>query len=396
MSPISKPKLQRIAFVCDQLHHTARRISLGLSRVVTPAVGMIVREFVISEDRLAQRPGTFSPELLAWSPDGLVCFGGSLLLQMIDAGNERKVPCIWTSRLTDPTPRVEVLMDRQDFFRLAYEHLAARGAPVWRYLEAPEHEEQESIRPYREFTAQAGVPCHFYRQPDREEFTTAAARQKWQAKMDEWLLALAKPVSIFSTQFDHGRELTLACTRLGFKVPGDVAILGSDDYHVAASTQPTVSTIYMPAEAIGQAAGRVLCDWLRGQTPSPYCRVPGAKLIKRESTGQPSPCEWNLDAALAYIEAHACEGLQVQELLAQTQGIRRETFQRKFQEATGCSPRDMIEARRMQEAKRLLLETELSLAWISGMCGYADYLHFYKIFRKTAGVSPAKFREATR
>ena len=47
---------------------------------------------------------------------------------------------------------------------------------------------------------------------------------------------------------------------------------------------------------------------------------------------------------------------------------------------------------RMEQAKKLLLATPLSIADISAQSGYADYRVFTKVFKKTEGVTPSQYR----
>ncbi len=47
---------------------------------------------------------------------------------------------------------------------------------------------------------------------------------------------------------------------------------------------------------------------------------------------------------------------------------------------------------RMEQAKKLLLATPLSIADISAQSGYADYRVFTKAFKKTEGVTPSQYR----
>ncbi len=59
----------------------------------------------------------------------------------------------------------------------------------------------------------------------------------------------------------------------------------------------------------------------------------------------------------------------------------------------GCTLSDMIETRRMQEAKRLLTETNDPVLRISMSCGYTDANYFSRRFRGREGVTPRKYRQ---
>ena len=62
----------------------------------------------------------------------------------------------------------------------------------------------------------------------------------------------------------------------------------------------------------------------------------------------------------------------------------------------GMKPSDMITARFIQEACRLLLFTALDVAEIAWVLGHADPAHFGRLFRREMGVAPGQWREARR
>jgi AraC family transcriptional regulator len=67
-------------------------------------------------------------------------------------------------------------------------------------------------------------------------------------------------------------------------------------------------------------------------------------------------------------------------------------FSRIFQRVTGISPGRFLSAMRLQEAKRLLLATSLSVTDISHRVGYQSVGTFSSRFRGSVGISPSTFR----
>lgn len=119
----------------------------------------------------------------------------------------------------------------------------------------------------------------------------------------------------------------------------------------------------------------------------------GATLLFRGSTmarSTYSGCD--IDAALDYISKHACEGIKVADVIARTQAVSRVTFHRNFNMRVGATPSEVIQKHKLEEARRLLAETEITATSIANMCGFCDYAHFYRVFRKRHGVSPSVFR----
>ena len=46
----------------------------------------------------------------------------------------------------------------------------------------------------------------------------------------------------------------------------------------------------------------------------------------------------------------------------------------------------------MEQAKKLLLTTPLSIADVAERSGYGDYRVFTKVFRKSEGITPSQYR----
>jgi AraC family transcriptional regulator len=78
--------------------------------------------------------------------------------------------------------------------------------------------------------------------------------------------------------------------------------------------------------------------------------------------------------------------------MARTAMFSKFHFSRLFQRATGVSPGRFLSALRLQEAKRLLVATSLSVTEISHHVGYASVGTFSSRFRSSVGISPSTYR----
>jgi AraC family transcriptional regulator len=67
-------------------------------------------------------------------------------------------------------------------------------------------------------------------------------------------------------------------------------------------------------------------------------------------------------------------------------------FHRVFRSMTDATPGRFLTAMRMSEAKRLLIETEISATEISTAVGYSSFGTFTSQFTKLVGVPPGRFR----
>ncbi len=66
-----------------------------------------------------------------------------------------------------------------------------------------------------------------------------------------------------------------------------------------------------------------------------------------------------------------------------------------FKKETGKSIIDYVIDRRIDEAKKLLLEGGLSLSQVSEEVGFADYNYFSRVFKKRSGYTPTAYRRIT-
>lgn len=72
----------------------------------------------------------------------------------------------------------------------------------------------------------------------------------------------------------------------GLRVPADVSVVGFDDIPIAAHVDPPLTTIHLPAGALGETAGRLLLDRIAGRPVPPRTLLP-TDLIVRDSSGRP-------------------------------------------------------------------------------------------------------------
>lgn len=68
-------------------------------------------------------------------------------------------------------------------------------------------------------------------------------------------------------------------------------------------------------------------------------------------------------------------------------------FVRLFKRATNITPHQYIIRRRVEHARKLLLETDKSIVEIAYDCGFADQVHLTKSFGRIMGISPAAYRK---
>lgn len=78
--------------------------------------------------------------------------------------------------------------------------------------------------------------------------------------------------------------------------------------------------------------------------------------------------------------------------LAAAVGVSRTGLAAKFREAMGDTPLNYLRTVRIQNAMRILSETQKTLETVAIEVGYQDAFSFSKVFKRTVGISPREFR----
>ncbi|MBD0373671.1 MAG: helix-turn-helix transcriptional regulator [Pyrinomonadaceae bacterium] len=108
-------------------------------------------------------------------------------------------------------------------------------------------------------------------------------------------------------------------------------------------------------------------------------------------SSSPSLPGYKLRQITDWMSEHAAEEFSLERLAAQA-GLSRFHFQRLFKSATGVSPSRYHINLRMEEARRLLRETKMSVVDVALEVGYTDPSHFARLFRRETGLSPSEYR----
>lgn len=93
-----------------------------------------------------------------------------------------------------------------------------------------------------------------------------------------------------------------------------------------------------------------------------------------------------------YIDTHLSENLTLQ-LLCDKFNLSRGQIARLFREGCGTSFQSYVISARLNQAKKLLAETDLPIREIGEQVGYSKHAFFDKSFKKYIGCTPTEYRE---
>jgi len=113
---------------------------------------------------------------------------------------------------------------------------------------------------------------------------------------------------------------------------------------------------------------------------------------ENESTGAERESLSNLKAVIDYIHKNYAGSISLREL-ADMSYMSPNYFCGKFREEVGKTPIRFLNEYRIQQAARLLLETELQVSEVAVRVGFENISYFIRKFRECKGVTPAKYRQ---
>jgi LacI family transcriptional regulator len=196
------------------------------------------------------------------------------------------IPLVYVFSRADAPDAYCLLPDDEGGARLAIDHLAGLGRRRIAHVTGPESFEAVRLRRagYRAGLAAAGLPeiDGFY--------LPGAWSEAWGREAVARLFRDLRnvPDAIFCGNDQIARGAADALRERGLAVPGDVALVGFDNWEImAAATRPPLTSIDMNLKALGREAGLRLLDMIDGKRLGGAHRLP-CTLVVRESCGASS------------------------------------------------------------------------------------------------------------
>jgi LacI family transcriptional regulator len=202
-----------------------------------------------------------------------------------------------------------------------------------------------------------------------------------------------KPCGFFG--YNDSQALTALDQALvqGFRVPDDIAILGSDNNELACeSVEIPLSSVDTDHEGLGEEAALLLARILNGEKVEPRIhrhRVRG--VVARRSTDILTSSNPRVIEALEYIQEYLHTGLNTQTLAADL-GMTPQNLHGLFRRHYGRTPGQAIRVARLNMAKHLLRTTNDPLDSIADKAGFGSSHSLCRSFRRDLGTTPTRWR----
>jgi len=135
-------------------------------------------------------------------------------------------------------------------------------------------------------------------------------------------------------------------------------------------------------ESIAKCCAKTVMLQNKESTQAPYIPVPHH--FKQQDELVKTAVQW--------MQENLDQEFQLEELASRL-AVSPRTFIRRFNQATGKPPKQYFQKLRIDEAKRLLESTALSVDDITEKVGYVDVSSFRRLFKREVAISPTEYRK---
>jgi LacI family transcriptional regulator len=287
--------------------------------------------------------------------------------------------------------RPRILNDHVAVGRMAAKHLLERGFESFGYYGIPSaYWSNLRWRGVQEVVK--GVEAA----PSLCQADPGGQTQDWESQQNtlaEWISSLPRPLGLITCNDIHGLRALDAARRAQLAVPEDVAVIGADnDVELCDLSDPPLSSIDVNRERVGYDAAALLDSLMMGETPAWSAQlIPPLGVITRQSTDILAITDRYVAQALNIIRRRACSGIDVHSVLEQLP-LSRRSLEQRFRQLLGRSPGAEIQRVRIEQAKMLLVETDLTVEVISRRSGFSNPAYFSTAFRNQTGSAPSMYR----
>jgi len=329
-------------------------------------------------------------QLTAEPPDGIIAY-------LHDAGLADSIdrvgcPVVSNSGALKHSDIPRVACDSVTAGRMAAEHFLDRGFTDFAFIgDGARAFSAERRKGFSDRVGQAGHECraHFVRAsslPTTRERSAAADR-----KLTSWLEPLPSPVGLFAVNDDLAWWVTELAPACGIRIPEDIAVMGMDDTVLCRLSRPPLSSVRFPGERVGYEAARVLDLLMRGKKAPAEIRIPPEGIVARQSTDILAMDDRSIAMAVRFIREHFVDDIGVDDV-ARAACMNRRTMEKRFRALVGRTPATEIRRIRVEAAKELLLQQDLTMDVVAARSGFSSRRWMSTVFTNATGATPGRFR----
>ncbi len=384
------PERRKIALLIEWSRAYGRGVLAGIANYVKAHETWKIYQ---TERRLCDAaPGW----LKDWNGDGVIARIENE--ELLDQIRKMNVPVVdlFEHRGTDSIPGVNT--DNRAIGHLAADHLIERGLKHFAYCGLPGVYSSEARGEcFVEYLNRAGYEVSVYDNPRQSGSSFISTSEDYELRCEEtvasWVSSLPKPVGLMACNDLRAHQVLMACSDRNIAVPEELAVIGVDnDELICELCHPPLTSIEQNTEGVGYQAAGLLDRLLDGEAPpAEPILVEPLGVVPRQSTDIVAVGDADVAAAVHFIRGHACDGIQVGDVLEHVQ-ISRSTLERRFSRLLGRSPKGEILRVQLDRVKHLLAMTDYPLARIAQLAGFEYMESMCECFKRVTGQTPGQYR----
>ncbi|WP_404308866.1 AraC family transcriptional regulator [Neorhodopirellula lusitana] len=291
-------------------------------------------------------------------------------------------------------PQVET--DDRAVARLAYQHLSERGFQRFAFCGFREaHYSYNRLRFFRECCEASGKSLAVYETDGATKPITSIERAGLtdDLALSRWLKTLQPATGLLVCNDIRGHQVLAACRDAGILVPDELGVVGVDDDDVICPLcDPPLSSVRPDAERVGYRAAAVLDELMQGNPVHDTMElVPPVTVTQRMSTQVSAVEDRELARVCRFIREHACDGIDVNDVVEYS-ALSRRALERRFRQELDRTPHQELMNVQVARVKQLLKETSLKLEQVSRMAGYSHPERLGVVFKRETGMTPGEYR----
>ena len=393
--------MQKMSFMCsptDKIMPICYNAPMDRPRNVLLLTGSYLESFypIVAEyaDRrnwqveIAER---FNPPR-DWNGDGVLSMflDEPVMNAFLDSLVRRRIPIVDLFGIKMRRGMGAVIHDNEALGRLAAEHFMARGfrhAAFYAFEWTRQHDER-----YASFAAawRGEAPAKWIWPKDPGFRPGRKALVDWTLRK---IRATPKPLAIYTYNSYNAAFVARTCLDNGIAVPHNVAILSANDRPIHTCRKSMqISGIDRDEERKYRTAVELLDRMMTGKADrNTVVSIRPKGVITRRSTDVTAVEDETLRKAASFISRDISAHFGPSQIAAKL-GVSLRKLNAKSKDELGHSVLDEIMRLRIEEAKRMMLGTDLKLAAIAAATGFCNASYFSKAFRGLVGCVPRTWR----
>jgi LacI family transcriptional regulator len=333
--------------------------------------------------------------LNAWKGDGILARINDR--RMANALSKKGVPVVDLRRrlrsksvpMVGPDDAVVTELVVEHFRQRGFQSLAFVGLPVGTHRAMDTRAEH-----FRRFVEQAGEK---YR---RLNVKTITRGDRWETQCQQisrWIQRLTRPCAIMACNDDLGLQVLDVCRRAGIGVPDEIAVAGvGNDECLCDLALPALTSVDLNPRKIGYEAAALLDRMMDGRSvPDRETVVAPAGIVARMSSDVVATEDARVAQAVLFIRRHACDGVQVADVLRHV-CVSRASLEPRFKRILGRTLHQEIQRVRLSRVQELLAATDMPIKQIAREAGFRYPEYMMRVFRRATGQTLNECRKANR